>query len=327
MPQFLPTARGFDEYFGIPYSNDQSPSVLMRGTEVIETPVDQDSLTSRYTSEAIQFIERNQDSPFFLYLPHSAPHIPLGASQDFRGKSGLGLYGDAVMEVDWSTGKILETLKNLNLEDRTMVIFSSDNGPWFQGSPGSLRGRKGQTFEGGMRVPFLARFPGAFPAGAKVTSFATTMDILPTIARLAGAPLPSNPLDGVDIWPMLTQEVDRVPRPPFLYLHEYDIQCARVGRWKLHVARENAPAYAPAPAEGRMNLRLVTPELYDVDSDPEEAYSAGADNPRMVELINDRIAEILKTMPQQVQDAWKATLARPVNPINEGDWPQLAKTP
>lgn len=327
MPQFLPTSRGFDEYFGIPYSNDQNPSVLMRGTEVIETPVDQDTLTSRYTSEALQFIERNKDTPFFLYLPHSAPHIPLGASPNFRGKSGLGLYGDAVMEVDWSTGQILETLKNLNLDDHTLVIFSSDNGPWFQGSPGSLRGRKGQTFEGGMRVPFIARFPGSLPQNVKVDSFATTMDLLPTIARLAGAALPANPLDGVDIWPVLTQELDRVPRPPFLYLHEYDVQCARVGRWKLHVARENAPAYAPAPAEGRMNLRLITPELYDVDSDPEEAYSAGADNPRVVQQINQRIAEVLSTMPQQVQDAWKATLARPVDPINEGDWPQLAKTP
>lgn len=327
MPQFLPTARGFDEYFGIPYSNDQNPSVLMRGAEVIETPVDQDSLTSRYTSEAIQFIERNQDSPFFLYLPHSAPHIPLGASQDFRGKSGLGLYGDAVMEVDWSTGQILETLKNLNLDDNTLVIFSSDNGPWFQGSPGSLRGRKGQTFEGGLRVPFIARFHGSLPEGVKVDSFATTMDIFPTLARLAGAPLPANPLDGVDIWPVLTQELPRVPRPPFLYLHEFDVQCARIGRWKLHVARENAPAYAPAPAEGRLNLRLVNPELYDVDADPEESYSAARDNPRVVELINERIAEIVQTMPQQVQDAWNATLARPVNPVNEGDWPQLAKTP
>ncbi|BDC50060.1 N-acetylgalactosamine-6-sulfatase [Bryobacterales bacterium F-183] len=326
MPQFLPTARGFDEYFGIPYSNDQNPAVLMRGTEVVETKVDQDSLTSRYTAEAIQFIQRNQDTPFFLYLPFSAPHIPLGASADFRGKSGLGLYGDAVMEIDWSTGQILETLKNLNIDDRTLVIFSSDNGPWFQGSPGSLRGRKGQTFEGGMRVPFLARLPGAFPQGAKVDTFATTMDILPTIARLAGAPLPANPLDGVDIWPILTGEVDRVPRPPYLYIHEYDIQCARLGRWKLHVARENAPAYAPTPSEGRLNLRLVNPELYDIDADPEESYSAAADNPRVVELIQARIAEVLKTMPQQVQDAWKATLARPVSPVNEGDWPQLLKT-
>lgn len=322
--QHLPTARGFDEYFGIPYSNDQEPSVMMRGTQVVEAPVDQDSVTQKYTQTALDFIQRSKDNPFFLYLAHTAPHMPLGASREFRGKSPLGLYGDAIMELDWSTGKIFELLSNLGLDDNTLVIFSSDNGPWFQGSPGGLRGRKGETLEGGLRVPMLARFPGVIPAGRKVKAFASTLDILPTLAGFAGADLPSNPLDGVDIRPLLTGTAEEVDRPLYLYFQEYDIQCARLGKWKLHVARSNGPAFAPPPAEGRMNLRLIFPELYNLELDPSESYNVAADNPKVVADIQAKINAMLPTLPPQVQLAWKNTQNRPVNPTKDGEWPTPA---
>lgn len=322
-PQYMPTKRGFDDYYGIPYSNDQDPSVLLRGTQVVESPVDQDTVTQRYTQTAINFINQSKASPFFLYFPHTYPHAPLGASREFRGKSPLGLYGDAIMEIDWSMGQIFETLKNLDLDNNTLVIFSSDNGPWFQGRAGSLRGRKGETFEGGVRVPFLARFPGRIPAGRVVSSFASTMDVLPTLAGLTNADLPDNPLDGVDIWPVLTGAVESVPRPLYLYFHEFDLQCARLGKWKLHVARENAPAYVPNPVEGRMNLRLLNPELYDLDSDAEESYSVACENPRVVADIQARIAAMLPGLPTAVQVAWKATQSRAVNPNKDGEWPSV----
>ncbi len=320
-PQYMPTQRGFDDYYGIPYSNDQDPCIMMRGMQIVESPVDQDMVTQRYTQTAIDFIQRSKDYPFFLYLPHTAPHFPLGASRDFRGKSSLGAYGDAIMEIDWSVGRIFETLANLDLDKNTLVIFSSDNGPWFQGSPGPLRGRKGGTFEGGMRVPFLARYPGVLPAGKVVQTFASTLDMLPTFARLANADMPGNPLDGVDIWPVLTGEVESVPRPLYLYFHEFDLQCARLGKWKLHVSRENVPPFVPNPSEGRMNLRLLNPELYDLEADQEESYDVAADNPKVVADIQARIASMLPGLPPQVQLAWKQTQSRPVNPNKSGEWP------
>jgi len=204
LPEFLPTARGFDEYYGIPYSNDMNPRPLLHNLEVLEQPAKLETLTSRYTEQAVKFIERSKDSPFFLYMPHTYPHIPLAASEKFRGRSPQGIYGDVLEELDWSVGQILETLKKHGLDNNTLVIFTSDNGPWYQGSPGFLRGRKGMTFEGGVRVPFIARFPGRIPKGKVCTGIASTMDLLPTIASLCNAPLPSNPLDGINIWPLLT---------------------------------------------------------------------------------------------------------------------------
>lgn len=161
--QYLPTSRGFDEYLGIPYSNDMNPRVLMHNTDVIENETDLDSLTQKYTDKAVKFIRESKSSPFFLYMPHTFPHIPLGASARFRGKSTEGLYGDVVEEVDWSVGQVLQALKENGVENDTLVMFSSDNGPWYQGSPGKLRGRKNTTYEGGVREPFLARLPGRIP--------------------------------------------------------------------------------------------------------------------------------------------------------------------
>ncbi len=176
---YLPTSRGFDEYFGIPYSNDMTPRVLMHNTDVIEQPAQLDSLTQRYTAQATRFIQASKEAPFFLYMPHTFPHIPLAASVAFRGKSSEGLYGDVVEEIDWSVGEVLGTLKSNGLDDNTLVLFSSDNGPWYQGSPGKLRGRKDTTYEGGVREPFIARWPGHIPRDRVCDALCSLMDVFP----------------------------------------------------------------------------------------------------------------------------------------------------
>ena len=212
-PPHLPTAHGFDEYYGIPYSNDMAsarrgdpPLPLVQDTKVIEAPADQATLTKRYTREAIQFIERNKSKPFFLYLPHTFPHLPLFASKEFHGKSANGRYGDSVEEIDWSTGKILDALKQHGLDKTTLVIFTSDNGSNGRngGSNAPLSGAKGGTMEGGMRVPMIARWPGRIPAGGTCNELSSTMDFLPTFAALSGGLLSANKIDGHDITPLLT---------------------------------------------------------------------------------------------------------------------------
>ena len=332
-PQYLPTRRGFDEYYGIPYSNDQFPSILMHNTDVIESPVDLSTLTRRYTEQAVGFIQRSSPSPFFLYLPHTYPHIPLAASPGFLGKSGRGLYGDVIQELDWSVGQILQALQNAGVNQNTLVVFTSDNGPWFQGSPGRLRGRKGDTFEGGMREPCIARFPSRIPASTArqgvtkvkqtriVSTLASTLDLLPTIAGFAQVSLPGNPLDGVDIGPVLTGQASEVTRPPFLYFSNWDLQCARVGSWKLHMSRGTVPAYTAEPKIGYRNLRLINPELYNLDTDPEEAEDVSGENPTVVADIQHRVAQMLPSLPTEVQTAWKNTQSAPVNPNEPGAYP------
>ncbi|MBC8168062.1 MAG: sulfatase-like hydrolase/transferase, partial [Bryobacteraceae bacterium] len=172
-PAYLPTRRGFDEYFGIPYSNDMVPRILLKNMDVVQPVADLDTLTQAYTEEAVSFIAASRSSPFFLYFPHTYPHIPLGASAKFRGKSPQGLYGDVVEELDWSVGQVLAALDKHGLSKDTLVMFSSDNGPWYQGSPGNLRGRKGSTLEGGVRVPFVAKLPGRIPKGLVVDGTAS----------------------------------------------------------------------------------------------------------------------------------------------------------
>jgi len=302
--EYLPTRRGFDEYFGIPYSNDMNPRVLMHNDEVIEESVKLETLTQRYTERAVKFIHDNRDGPFFLYVPQTYPHIPLGASEQFRGKSSEGLYGDVVEELDWSVGQIRQALKQNKLEQDTLVIFTSDNGPWYQGSPGKLRGRKNTTFEGGVREPFLAVWPGKISKGRVCNGLASMLDILPTVVRLCGATPPSSPLDGIDIWPLLTGQNESIDREVLLYFDNWDLQCARWMNWKLHIARHNTAAYAPAPAGGRHSFTLARPELYNLASDPDESYDVAAENPQIVEEIQRRIKTLLAGFPEQVQKAW-----------------------
>ena len=321
--EFLPTNRGFDAYYGIPYSNDMTPRVLMRNTSVVEDNTALDTLTKRYTEQAVSFIRESKDSPFFLYLPQTFPHIPLAASAQFRGKSSQGLYGDVVEELDWSVGEILRTLKETGVDDNTLVMFSSDNGPWYQGSPGKLRGRKNTTYEGGVREPFIARWPKHIPKGRVSNAVCSMMDVFPTVAGLCGAVLPEKPLDGLDIWPILAGRKQSLDRDPLLYFNAWDLQCARWGNWKLHVARHNTAAYVPAPPGGIHNYILPKPELYNLAVDPDESYDVATENPDVVTRMQSKIATMIATFPEPVQRAYSESKARAVDPKTPvGGWPR-----
>jgi arylsulfatase A len=311
---YLPTNRGFDRYFGIPYSNDMNPRVLLDGTKVVEQTATLETLTQRYTAHAVQFIRESAGSSFFLYIPHTFPHIPLGASERFRGKSAQGLYGDVVEELDWSVGEVLAELKRNNLERDTLVFFSSDNGPWYQGSPGRLRGRKTTTYEGGVREPFIARWPGKIPAGRVSDAVTSMLDIFPTVTGLIGGTLPSKPLDGIDIWPILCGSERSIDRDALLYFDNWDLQCARWHEWKLHVARHNSSTYSAPPAGGRQNFVLPRPELYNLALDPEESYDVAPNRPEIVAHIEDRIEALIAGFPEPVKHAYAESKARKVSP-------------
>jgi arylsulfatase A len=322
---YLPTSRGFDEYFGIPYSNDMTPRVLLHNTQVIEDETPLDSLTQKYTGKAVDFIKQSKGAPFFLYMPHTFPHIPLGASARFRGKSPEGLYGDVVEEVDWSVGQVLQALKDNGLEEDTLVMFSSDNGPWYQGSPGKLRGRKNTTYEGGVREPFIARWPGKIPKGRVSNAQTSMMDIFPTVAKVCGGTLPPKPLDGIDIYPILSGVVESIDRPPLLYFNLWDLQCARWKNWKLHIARHNTAAYVPAPPGGVRNFVLPHPELYNLADDPDESYDVAPENPQIVAEMKTKVAEMIKTFPEEVKKAYAESVARNASPVTPvGAYPHAA---
>jgi arylsulfatase A-like enzyme len=267
-PQLLPTRHGFDEYFGLPYSNDMGPKPgelnnppvpLFSGEKVIETNPDMNTVTARYTDHAVGFIRKNKDRPFFLYVPHTMPHVPLGAGDRFRGKSKAGLYGDVIEEIDWSVGQILATIKELGLDEKTLVLFTSDNGPWLNygnhaGTTGPLREGKGTTWDGGMREPCIIRWPGQVPAGRVCREPWMTIDILPTLARLAHATLPRLPIDGKDAWPLWHGDPGaRSPQNAYFFYWNRDLQAVRWGKWKLHFPHEyrtvsGEPAATAKPA-------------------------------------------------------------------------------
>ena len=235
--QWLPRTQGFDEYFGILYSNDMFPVQLVRNEQVAEYPVVQASLTRRYTEHTLRFIEQNKDRPFFIYLPHAMPHKPLAASDDFYTPETPGdLYGDVVSELDASVGRVLAKLKQLSLDDKTLVIFTSDNGPWYGGSTGGLRGMKGKTWEGGLRVPMIAWMPGVTRSGSVNDAPAASIDMLPTICKLAGVAQPSDRvIDGRDIMPLLKQADAPSPHDAVFGMQGGSLATIRAGRWKLHV--------------------------------------------------------------------------------------------
>jgi len=295
----------------------------MHNTEVIEEPANIATLTQRYTEQAVAFIVNNRNSPFFLYVAHFLPHIPLIVSDRFRGRSGMGAYGDAVQELDWSVGQIIGALSDNGIDSNTLIIFTSDHGPWYQGSAANLRGRKGETFEGGVRVPFIARFPGRIPGGEVRQELASNMDVLPTIAALCGAPFPPNPLDGVDIWPLLTGVQTAINRDVLLYFDGWHIQCARLSTWKLHVARYNSMVWGPLPVGGLLNLPLPNPELYQLGVDPDERCDVANDNPETVSSIIARIEALLPTFPSQVKNDWDYTMSLEVQATPTGAFPIL----
>ncbi len=327
-PQYLPDRRGFDSYFGIPYSNDMTPRPLWRQqdgrTEVVEAEATLSTLTERYTAESVRFVKDSASQPFFLYLPHTYPHIPLDASAKFKGKSQFGIYGDVLEELDASVGSILDAVRSIGQERNTLVLFSSDNGPWFQGSPGKLRGRKGSTYEGGVRVPFLARMPGRVAKGKTVSGVTSMMDILPTVAALTGAPLPNVPLDGLNIWPLLEGRGNEIEREALLMFDGWQMQAARWKQWKLQVSQWNSYPYSAAPAGGRVNLPLRPPELYDLTRDVDESYDVAARHPDVVKEIEGRINRLLQGFPAPVRQAWGETLRSRTGPQDAGRLPRLA---
>jgi uncharacterized sulfatase len=235
LPEQMPTGRGFDEYLGILYSNDMRPVELVEGTEAIEYPVVQATLTRRYTARALDFIERNQAKPFFLYLAHVMPHKPLATTEQYYRQSGAGLYGDVLMDLDAGIGEVLDKLKKLKLEENTFVVFTSDNGPWFGGSTGGLRGMKGSTYEGGFRVPCIARWPGKVPAGHVNDSPAVMMDLFATVLKVAGiAPPADRVIDGRDIMPLITGNA-RSQQSAVFGQQGARLASVRDDRWKLFV--------------------------------------------------------------------------------------------
>jgi len=295
---FLPTRFGFDEYFGLPYSNDMRPEEdpeypplpLMQNEEVIEYDPDQSQLTTRYTEQACDFIERNRERPFFLYLAHSMPHVPLAVSAMFEGYSERGLYGDVMMEIDWSVGQILETLDELRIADDTLVVFASDNGPWLlygshAGSAGPYREGKMTTFDGGQRVPCIMRWPNRIASERTSNEVATTMDLLPTIAAITGAELPPWTIDGKNILPIL--EGQPSARSPYEAVYFYDgveLQAVRSDRWKLHFPHAYPAVTEPGidGAPGQQEQRDLELSLFDLEADPGETTNLAARHPELV---------------------------------------------
>ncbi|NUM52826.1 MAG: sulfatase [Candidatus Hydrogenedentes bacterium] len=286
LPPFLPTRHGFDYYYGIPYSNDMVPTPLMRNENVIEEPAVQETLTERYTEEAVEFIHANKDKPFFLYVPHNMPHVPLHTSERWRGKSAGGLYGDVIECIDWGVGRILDALKEAGVDDNTLVVFTTDNGPWLpRGEDGGyatpLRNGKGTTYEGGVRVPCIARWPKRIPAGSVCREMAANFDLYATFANLAGVELPKDRIvDSKDIWPLLSgQQGATTPHEQLYYYHGANLCGVRSGAWKLHL--DVAPVQGPAPkddAPARENL-------YDLSIDIGEQKDVAKHHPDIVERL------------------------------------------
>ena len=307
--KFLPLQHGFDDYFGLPYSNDMWPLKydgtdrranypklpLISGNGVvdyIETLQDQATLTTQYTERAVQFIEKNKHAPFFLYLPHAMPHVPLGVSDKFKGKSKQGMYGDVIMEIDWSVGQIMKTLKKNGLENNTLVIFISDNGPWLNfgnhaGSAGPLREGKGSMWDGGARVPCVMRWPGHIPQGSVCNKIAATIDILPTITRIAGGRLPEHIIDGVNILSLLEAEKNAEPREHYFFYYVDELQAVRQGKWKLHFPHKYRSYKGIKPGKdglkGSSRTKSVASlELYNLEKDIGETTNLAEQYPEVV---------------------------------------------
>lgn len=321
-PAGHPSRHGFDFYFGLPHSNDMDPAPdiprgaparldqnpnwwrapLYRGEELIEQPADQTTLTRRYTEEAVRFIREHKDGPFFLYFPHTFPHVPLFASAPFRGTSPRGLYGDVVEELDGSVGQVLDALRAMGIEQNTFVFFTSDNGPWLPqgragGSAGPLRDGKGSTWEGGMRVPGIAWWPGHVPAGNTCHEIASTMDLFTTCASLSYAKVPPDrPIDGHDITPLLTAS-GTVERSAYFYYRGTQLFAARLGKWKAHYLTQ--PGYGtPQPTPHDLPL------LFDLHSDPGESINVAAQHPDVLQQIAASVARHrahLQSAPTQLE--------------------------
>ena len=311
LPQFLPTEHGFDTYWGIPYSNDMDarkgfpsyrasaqkdanyvPQIeqyhvpLIHDKKEIERPADQNTITARYAAKAIEFIETNKEKPFFIYLAHNLPHIPLFAGEAHRGKSRRGIYGDVIEEIDAGVGQIMASLEKHGIAENTLVVFTSDNGPWLPfathgGSAGLLREGKGSTFEGGMREPTLFWWPGKVAPGVQM-ELGATMDLLPTFSALAGVKPPADrTLDGYDLSPLLLGKAEKGPRDSVFYWRSEELYAVRQGPWKLHFITEGCYGIGPKKTVHEK------PELYHLEHDPSEKYNIAADHPEVVKRLEE----------------------------------------
>jgi arylsulfatase A-like enzyme len=331
-PEFLPLRHGFDEYYGLPYSNDmwpvdygghpveKGPRCLYPFPPLIEndrkvgevrTLEDQNKLTSAYTERALEFIERNRTRPFFLYLAHSMPHVPLGVSDRLRGKSRGGLYGDVVMEIDWSAGEIFRALARLGIENDTLVIFTSDNGPWLNfgnhgGSAGPLREGKGTMWEGGARVPCLMRWPGRIKGGTVCQTIAATIDILPTVVDLAGASRPQKTIDGVSLLPILDGDIHARPRDHFFYYYGRELRAVRQGRSKLMLPHKSQSYEGQQPGKdgfpGPTVTRDVPESLFDLETDIGERTSVITDHPEVAMKLRALAREAREELGDALRD-------------------------
>ncbi len=331
--QFLPLQHGFDEYVGLPYSNDMWPVgfdgkpitdtstwkfkypqlPLINGNEKVKeirTLEDQSTLTTLYTGKAVDFIRRNKDKPFFLYLPHSMPHVPLAVSDKFKGKSKQGLYGDVVMEIDWSVGEVMKALKQYNLDNNTLVVFTSDNGPWLNfgnhaGNTGGLREGKGTSWDGGQKEPCIMRWPGVIPAGSVCNKLASTIDLLPTIAAICEGKLPDHKIDGVNILPLMKGDRGAEPRRIFYYYYgNNQLEAVRKDQWKLVLPHTGRTYEGFAPGKdgfpgGTNEKRQYEMGLYDLRRDPGERYDVQAYFPEVVTELN----ELAETAREDLGDA------------------------
>ncbi|MDF1815737.1 MAG: sulfatase [Verrucomicrobiales bacterium] len=332
LEDYYPTRHGFDSYFGILYSNDMRPVMLCRDEQAVEYPVVQGYLTRRYTDRALAFLEENRDKPFFLYLPHAMPHKPLAASDTFyTPETRDDLYADVVRELDASVGEVLARLKELDLDKKTLVIFSSDNGPWYGGSTGGLSGMKGSGWEGGVRVPAIFRWPGRIPEGREIKSPAATVDILPTVAGLLDIDVDNLDVDGQDIWPLLSGQVDSDNERIIYTWNGVQLLAVRQGKWKLHATRPRSrprgkrgdewidprgpdgatiiapfeqaqPWQYPSPADREDTAAPKPWLLFDLENDPGEQVDVAAENPEIVKRLRVVAESALKeasTVPQK----------------------------
>ncbi len=311
-PQFLPLRHGFDEYLGLPYSNDMWPQhptagknfpplPLIEGSNTIAENPDQSQLTTMYTERAVAFIDKHREQPFLLYVAHAMPHVPLYVSEKFKGKSERGLYGDVIEEIDWSVGEVLGALKRNGIDDKTLVMFTCDNGPWLvygnhAGTTGPLREGKQTTFEGGVRVPFIARWPGKIPPGSVCREPAMTIDIFPTIAGLIGARLPERKIDGLDIWPLLAAQPGAKSPHEALYFYWLNrLDAVRSGRWKLHFPHDYGHPDPPGgdARPGTVTTQKIGLSLFDLEADISETTNVADQHPEIVaRLVN--LAEVAR---------------------------------
>ncbi|QDU38299.1 Arylsulfatase precursor [Maioricimonas rarisocia] len=326
-PEFYPTRQGFDEYFGILYSNDMRPVELIENGRQVEYPVVQATLTQRYTTRAIDFIRRNRERPFFLYLPHAMPHKPLAASEEFYKQTGTGLYGDVIAELDWSVGQVLSELKTQGLDEQTLVIFTSDNGPWFGGSTGGLRGMKAVTWEGGLRVPAIIRWPGRIPEDVVLDQPCGTIDVLPTVLAAVGLPLPDDrTIDGRSLLPLLEQGDEQSERALF-GMRGNQLACVRKGRYKLHVNTPKRTRYMEDASEwidprGPDGTTILAPAeqyrpdqypglltgdapvdmmLFDLEADPGEQHDIAGRFPEVVAELKAEYDAMLEQFPPDIR--------------------------